>query len=82
MSVSRQRFSLIKRYNGIYHILYYANGKRKWKSTGHTQKPEALKALTRLRELLQERTKSVSFEAFTIDFLSFSEAKKPRPKDF
>jgi len=82
MSVSRQRFSLIKRYNGIYHILYYANGKRKWKSTGHTQKPEALKALTRLRELLQERTKSVSFEAFTIDFLSFSEAKNHARKTF
>jgi len=78
MSVSRQRFSLIKRYNGTYHILYYANGKRRSKSTGHTQKPEALKALTKLRELLSESVGHISFEDFSKKFLEFSEANHAR----
>lgn len=73
MSVLPQSFSLFKRSNGVYYITYYENGRQRWKSTGATTKPDALKALTEFKELLRQRSRSVSLEEFTKEFLGFSE---------
>jgi hypothetical protein len=54
MAANSDRLSLFKR-SGIYYITYYSNGKRRWKSTGVSTKPEALKALTEFRGLLEKR---------------------------
>jgi integrase len=70
MSVLPRRFTLTKRCN-IYYILYYQNGRQRWKSTGATTKPEALQALARFRELSEQRLQSMSFEQFVARFLAF-----------
>jgi len=70
--------SLFKR-SGIYYVLYYSNGKRRWKSTGATTKPEALKKLTAFRELLGKRSQTVSLSKFTEQLLAYSKANH-RPK--
>ncbi len=57
----------------ILHSLYYQNGRQRWKSTRATTKPEALKALTKFRELFEERLQSMSFEQFVSQFLTFIE---------
>jgi hypothetical protein len=54
MAANSDRISLFKR-SGIYYVTYYSNGERRWKSTGFSTKPEALKALTEFRGLLEER---------------------------
>jgi integrase len=72
MSVLPRRFTLTKRCN-IYYILYYQNGRQRWKSTGATTKPEALQALARFRELSEQRLQSMSFEQFVSRFLAFIE---------
>jgi integrase len=69
MSVLPRRFTLIKRSN-IYYILYYQNGRQRWKSTGATTKPEALQAVTRFRELSEQRLQSMSFEQFVSRFVA------------
>lgn len=74
MSVLPQRFSLLKRSNGFYYVLWYQNGRQRWKSTKATTKPEALKALTKFKELFQEQVRSVSFEQFATQFLAYAEA--------
>ena len=61
MSVNSPRFSLYKRSNKIYYISYYANGRRRWKSTGASTKSDALKAFTELRELLAEPRRVLTF---------------------
>jgi hypothetical protein len=58
MSVLPRRLTLIKRSN-IYYILYYQNGRQRWKSTGATTKPEALQAVARFRELSEQRLQSI-----------------------
>lgn len=73
MSVNSHRFSLYKRLNGIYYVGYYEQGRRKWKSTGVSTKPEALKALTQFRELLSTRSRSIPLEQFFKEFLSYAE---------
>jgi len=78
MSVNSNRFSLYKRSNQIYSIGYYQDGRRKWKSTGATVKTDALKALTQFKELLQERTRSVSLQQFVSEFLVYGEANYSR----
>lgn len=66
-------FSLFKHSNGVYYVLYYENGRRRWKSTGCKVKTEALKRLTEVRELLSRRSAHVSFDAFRLEFLAFAE---------
>jgi integrase len=75
MSVTSPRFSLYKRRDTqTFSIGYYVNGKRRWKSTGSTTKPEALKALTQFKELLRQRSASVLYSEFVTRFLAFAEA--------
>jgi hypothetical protein len=70
-SVTSPRFSLYIRSNKIYYIGYYANGHRRWKSTGASTKSDALKALTDLRELIDEPGCILSFRQFVADFLPY-----------
>lgn len=65
-----KKFSLHKRSNGVWYVLYYNNGRQRWKSTGATTKPEALRALTNLKDSFEERLKSLSFEQFSVQFLA------------
>ena len=74
MSISLSRFSVYKRRSGIYYIGYYLNGRRCWKSTRVTTRPEALKALTRFRELSQDPTRNLSLRDSVSDFLTYSGA--------
>jgi integrase len=73
MSVEFSRFSLFKRKNGVYAILYYHHGHRRWKSTNTTTKPEALAVLSRFRELVDRGTPSTPLAEFQKQFLSFAE---------
>lgn len=77
MAAIPTRFSLFKR-SGTYYLLYYLDGKRRWKSTGVSTRPAALKRLTEFRELVQKRVQQVSLSKFTQDFLSFA-ASNYRP---
>jgi integrase len=72
MSVLPRRLTLTKRSN-IYYILYYQNGRQRWKSTGATTKPEALQAVARFRELSEQRLQSMSFEQFVSRFVAYIE---------
>lgn len=66
MSVSR--ILLFKR-KGIYYIAYSDDdGHRRWKSTGCSQKPETLQALTGFREFVQSKPRSVPLSHFAFDF--------------
>jgi len=68
-----RKFSFHKRSNGVYYVLYYQNGRQRWKSTGATSRSEALRTLANFKQLFEERLKSVSFEQFTHQFLSASD---------
>jgi len=67
------RLSLFKR-SGVFYVTYYHGGKRHWKSTGVSTRPEALKKLTEFRELLHKRVQHVSLSRFVTEFLAFAEA--------
>jgi integrase len=77
--MSAHRVSLFKHRSGVYYVLYYENGRRKWKSTSCTTKPEALKALTQFRELLTKRVRSIPLREFFAQFLTYAETTY-RPK--
>jgi len=67
---SPSRYSLFKRSNGRYVILWYdQNGHRRWKSTGVTTKREALKVLSQLHDYLDEPSHRISLDQFAIEFL-------------
>ncbi len=68
-----ERLSLFKRSRTFY-LLYYSQGKRRWKSTGVSTRPESLKKLTEFRELFQTRAQHVILSKFTADFLAFAES--------
>jgi integrase len=72
MSTSSPRYSLYKRQNHVYYIGYYHDGRRHWKSTGATTRPEALKALTNFQKLLNKRPRCVILQQFIRDFLAFA----------
>ena len=71
MSVQFTHFSLRKRSHQVYYISYYKDGKRHWKSTGVKTKPEALAALSKFKELIQTRARSVSLQQFISEFLAY-----------
>jgi site-specific recombinase XerD len=55
-----------------YYIGYFAGHRKRWKSTGATQKTEALKALTEFRRFLSEKRPLLTLAHFTADFLSYA----------
>ncbi len=66
------RFSLFKK-GSTYQILFYLHGVRRWKSTGAKTKPEALKALSQFRKLLEDTPKLLFLRDFIPNFLTFGE---------
>jgi len=63
--------NLFKRANGKYYIYYERAGKRKWKSTGQTRRPDALRELAHFEEYFNEHIAKYSFEDFTKEFLEY-----------
>gem|GEM_PF-2064132 len=74
MSAEFSRFSLFKRHNGLYSILYYHYGHRRWKATHVSTKSEALAVLSEFRELLSTRFPPVLWQDFMTRFLSYAES--------
>jgi integrase len=74
MSANPSHFSLRKRSWGVYHITYLVQGRRRWKSTGATTKPEALKALSDFQRLIEETPKTAFLSEFISDFQSYAAA--------
>jgi hypothetical protein len=72
MSISR--FSLFKRSNGVWYILYPEDGRTRWKSTGATVKNEALRKLSEFGKLCQTKPKSISLSQFWNEFQTFGKA--------
>lgn len=64
---------LYKRSNGVYYIGYFGDGRKRWKSTGATERPHALSVLTNLKRLLQASPPLMSFSQFSQDFLAYAE---------
>ena len=69
---SADKFYLTRRSNRIYYIGIRINGKITWRSTGSTSKAEALRALTRQRELFAPKPRTVTLNQFTEEFLTFA----------
>jgi len=69
------RYSLFKRSNGRYVILWYDhNGHRRWRSTGVTTKREALKVLSQLHDQLDRTSHRISLDQFATEFLDHAKA--------
>jgi site-specific recombinase XerD len=66
------KFSLFKRSNGFYYILFELDGRRRWKTTNATLKTDALRALANFQNLLKEKPKAVTLASFCQDFLTHS----------
>ncbi|TAK62803.1 MAG: site-specific integrase [Bacteroidetes bacterium] len=66
-------FSLFKRANGYYYILFSEEGKKRWKSTGCFLKGDALKALSEFSNLCKEKPKPVTLSQFAKEFLDYSQ---------
>jgi integrase len=67
--------SLLKRSNGIYYIIFEVQGKKKWKSTGETQKSKALDLLMNFdlsTETRQQRR--ISYLQFVSEYLAYAVA--------
>jgi hypothetical protein len=52
-------FSLLKRSNGFWYVLYEENGCVRWKSTRTRSKAEATKALSILKDLLNPKARVI-----------------------
>ncbi len=63
---------LFKRNNGIYYVGYFHEGKKRWKSTGCTQKSEATKSFVQFREFLNSKQSAVTLSKFIKDFIPFA----------
>lgn len=75
MSVAYSRFSLFKRRNGLYSILYCHHGRRRWKATNATTKAEALAVLADFQNLLSAGSAPpVPLQEFVSRFLAFAES--------
>ncbi len=73
------KFSLFKRSNGHYYILFEEQGRRRWKSTRCSHKSDALKALTQFQQLLKTKPKTATLSQFTKDFLEFGFVNYAKP---
>ncbi len=66
--------SLFRRSNGVFYIAYTADGKRRWKSTGNTEKHLAISALLKLDKLVTQPGRQLLLSKFTEDFLASATA--------
>jgi integrase len=72
MPSSPLKFSLFKRNNGKYYVLYVENGRRRWKSTGVNAKCDALKVLTDLEKLFSVQNLPKTLHQFSHEFLAYA----------
>lgn len=72
MPSSPLKFSLFKRNNGKYYVLYVENGRKRWKSTRAGSKPAALKVLTNLEKLFSAENPPKTLHQFTQEFLDYA----------
>jgi integrase len=70
---------LFRRSNGFYYIYYVKDGRRRWKSTGCRSKPDAIRVVSNIDELLKTKPIHVRFSGFIVDFLAYARATL-RPK--
>jgi integrase len=66
-------FSLLKRSNGFWYVLYADEGRVRWKSTRSRSKQEALKSLSHLKDLLKPKVRVVLLSNFIDDFLRYAD---------
>ena len=66
------KFSLFKRSNGFYYILFEEDGRKRWKSTKCSLKSGALKTLIEFRQLLKTKPKAVTLSRFTSNYLEYA----------
>ncbi len=66
------QFSLFKRSNGLWYIIYVEDGRKRWKSTKAFLKTDTLKALSNFKELFKVRDTYKSFSSFEADYLIYS----------
>ncbi|HLA69634.1 MAG TPA: hypothetical protein VJN65_08020, partial [Bacteroidota bacterium] len=67
---SPSKLYLFKRPNGIWYVLYRSDGRTIWKTTGCTEKSEALKKLTEFKGLTKDKPTPNRLSEFIQDFLS------------
>lgn len=60
--------------NGIWYILQKSDGRTRWKSTGCTEKSEALKRLTEFKGITKEKPAPNRLSEFVNDFLSYAKS--------
>jgi integrase len=68
------KFYLFHRANGFYYVGYFADGRKRWKSTGCTTKHDALRVVRNLPELFREKPPAVTLSQFTSDFLKHADS--------
>jgi len=71
--MSPSKLFLFKRSNGIWYLLQKKDSKTIWRSTGCTEKSEALKKLTEFKGLTKEKPAPNRLSEFTRDFLSYAQ---------
>jgi hypothetical protein len=57
-------YSLLKRSNGFWYVLYEADGRMRWKSTRTRSKQEVAKSLSHLSQLLKPRARVILLSGF------------------
>ena len=65
-------YSLLKRSNGFWYVLYEADGRTRWKSTRTRSRAEATKSLSNLKDLLKPRARVILLSRFTQEFLLYA----------
>jgi site-specific recombinase XerD len=65
-------FSLLKRSNGFWYVLYETDGRIRWKSTHTRSKQEATRSLSNLKDLLKPRSRVILLSKFIQDFLLYA----------
>ena len=73
MATTPARFSLFKRCNGFYYIVYDQDGRRRWKSTGATTRSEILKALSDFKALIEPAHRTITYPQFQTEFITYAE---------
>jgi len=67
-------FSIFKRSNGIWYILFERDGRGCWKSSHSRSKQEALKKIARLKDFLKPLPKRMVLSQFIREFLLYARA--------
>ena len=72
--MSPSKLLLFKRSNGIWYILQKKDGKTSWRSTGCTEKSDALKKLTEFKGITKDKPAPNHLSEFISDFLSYAQS--------